>query len=182
MDAGCGSSTRGSRAVTTQSSRIESAGSVEFDQTHDLTVVRMPLSMSSWGALGWSGGSAYLNMYRQIKEVVDQQEISQIHVACVLPEGFLAWMLQRRLGLPFTVYVHGEELNIVSKSRELTWMSKRVLGNANRIITNSENTANILLSSWPVQRERLRVASRRRYPTVLPDSTGPCNSQGAGLG
>lgn len=135
----------------------DSVGTAEFDRSHDLPIIRMPLDLESWGMVGWRGGNAYLNLFRRLNCIADEHEITAIHAACVLPEGFLAWMLGRRLGLPYVVYVHGEELNIVRQSRELTWMARRVFGNASRIITNSYNTADILQSAWPVSREQISV-------------------------
>jgi phosphatidylinositol alpha-1,6-mannosyltransferase len=80
-----------------------------------------------------------------------------VHAACCLPEGFLAWLLRRRLGIPYLVYVHGEELNVARTSRELTWMMRRALWNAELVVANSGNTARLLQAGWPISRDRLHV-------------------------
>lgn len=135
----------------------ESADGARFDETHHLQVARMALPVDSWGILDWRGASEYLRLYRSLRSIVGEQQIGEVHAACVLPEGFLAWMMWRRTGLPYCVYVHGEELNIASRSRELTWMANRVFGAARLVIANSENTARLLRARWPVSEERLRV-------------------------
>jgi phosphatidyl-myo-inositol dimannoside synthase len=135
----------------------QSAEGARFDETHVLPVVRMALPSETWGVLGWRVASEYYRLYRELKNLVKEHQIHQVHAACVLPEGFLAWMLRRRIGLPYRVYVHGEELNIVGKSRELTWMACRVLRGAEQVIANSRNTAELLRRRWPVDERRIQV-------------------------
>jgi phosphatidyl-myo-inositol dimannoside synthase len=135
----------------------DSAGSREFDKTHKLPIERLSLHLSSWGALGWRRGSAYLAAYRKLRQIVRDHRIVEVHAACCLPEGFLAWIMRRRMGIAYLVYVHGEELNVARSSRELTWMTRRVLRDADLVIANSQNTANILYGGWPISEPRLRV-------------------------
>jgi phosphatidylinositol alpha-1,6-mannosyltransferase len=66
-------------------------------------------------------------------------------------------MLQRRLQTPYAVYVHGEELNVVRTSRELTWMARRVLRSAQLVIANSRNTARLLENGWPIRADQIQV-------------------------
>jgi len=135
----------------------ESAEGAQFDATHDLAVKRLVLPTESWGILDWRGASEYFQLFRELRQLIEEHAICQVHAACALPEGFLAWMLRQRLGLPYCVYVHGEELNIVSKSRELTWMTRRVFRAAELVVANSQNTAKLLGQNWPVDEERLKV-------------------------
>jgi phosphatidylinositol alpha-1,6-mannosyltransferase len=133
------------------------AGSADFDRTHNLQVVRLPFDLRSWGALGFRPALAYYRLYRRLSELMDEQKFTSIHASNFLPEGFLAWMLFRRFKLPYTVYVHGEELNIAATSRELSWMTRQVYRDAAQVICNSVNTANLLKSGWPVAPERVHV-------------------------
>jgi phosphatidylinositol alpha-1,6-mannosyltransferase len=135
----------------------ESKEAAAFDSTHQLQIVRLGMPNGLWGFLDWKGSATYCQLYRELSPIVRTSGADQIHVACVLPEGLLAWMLRRRLGLPYSVYVHGEELNIVSKSRELSWMARRVFRSADRVIANSQNTAELLRQEWPVDDGRLHV-------------------------
>jgi phosphatidyl-myo-inositol dimannoside synthase len=132
-------------------------GAAEFDRTHNLRIVRLPLEFRSWGALGWRSGNAYLGLYRRLRRIAAEKAVARVHAACILPEGFLAWMLRQRLQIPYLVYIHGEELNVVRQSHELTWMSKRVLADASQIIANSDNTASLLQSTWSVPLARIHV-------------------------
>jgi phosphatidylinositol alpha-1,6-mannosyltransferase len=132
-------------------------GSDAFDMHHDLPIVRLPLDLASWGAIGWRRGSAYIGVYRKLLQMVREHEVDTIHAACCLPEGFVAWMLRRRTGVSYYVYVHGEELNVARTSRELTWMTRNVLSAATLVIANSHNTAEILQETWAGSGARLRV-------------------------
>jgi phosphatidylinositol alpha-1,6-mannosyltransferase len=68
-------------------------------------------------------------------------------------------MLPRTLGAPYLIFVHGEEVPIVRGSRELAWMTKRVLRGAQRIIANSENTRRRLAESWPEHASKVVVVT-----------------------
>jgi phosphatidylinositol alpha-1,6-mannosyltransferase len=75
----------------------------------------------------------------------------------VVPEGWIALGLKRRLGIPYACYVHGEELAVYRQSRELSWMARRVLRSASRVIVNSHNTLAHLRAAWPESAARAAV-------------------------
>jgi phosphatidylinositol alpha-1,6-mannosyltransferase len=54
-------------------------------------------------------------------------------------------------------YVWGEEMNCFSASRELTWLTRRVLRRAAFVVTCSRNTERILVEEWRVPAERIRL-------------------------
>jgi phosphatidylinositol alpha-1,6-mannosyltransferase len=125
----------------------EFPGAEEFDRTHALDIHRLPLTMPAWGLKSASGLRDYWRLFRALKRLVRQEGIDRLHVGRDLPEGWLAWMLNRWCGLPYLVYVHGEELNLGVQSREMRWMMRRVFGRAERVIVNSRNTAR-LMRDW----------------------------------
>jgi phosphatidyl-myo-inositol dimannoside synthase len=134
-----------------------SPGCESFDRDQELKIERMDLQLPSWGAFGLRRSVAYLAAYQQLCEIVYRHDVEAVHAACCLPEGFLAWMLRRRFGLPYLVYVHGEELNVAGTSRELSWLTRRALRSAELVIANSQNTADILRERWQTPLERVRV-------------------------
>lgn len=129
----------------------------EYDRVHDLSITRLPLHFSSWGLLGLASLKQYYSAYRALKKLVKQHRIEVLHCGKCLPEGLLAWFLQRRFGLPYICYVHGEELSIAAGSRELFWWASRVLRGAARVIANSQNTASLLRGAWGVGESQIRV-------------------------
>ncbi|WP_164103328.1 glycosyltransferase family 4 protein [Candidatus Laterigemmans baculatus] len=129
----------------------------DFDRTHSLCVERAAMSFPSWGVVSPSGLACYRQLAQRAERLIDFHRPTQLHCGKILPEGFVAWWLKRRLGMPYLVYVHGEELNIASGSRELRWMTRRVLTSADRVIANSENTAGLLCKTWSVSENQLRI-------------------------
>jgi len=96
--------------------------------------------------------------------------------------GYAGWWLRRRCGLPYVVWVHGEEL---SKSRHRSLVRASLAG-ASALLTNSEFTANMLRGDLgsaapPIHKIPLgarpewlrpelsteRVAENGRIPTIL---------------
>ena len=132
-------------------------GDAKFDRTHSLNIQRASMSFPTWGVASRSGLACYRQLAKRVERMIEAHKPDQLHCGKVLPEGFVAWWLKRKLSIPYLVYVHGEELNIAAGSRELSWMTRRVLRSAERVIANSENTAGLLRDDWGVSEEQLRV-------------------------
>src|SRR5204863_9723304 len=79
-----------------------------------------------------------------------------------LPEGVMALALKWWLGVPYVVYTHGEDVGTASTSRELSWLTQRVMRGARFIIANSRNTQELLCRHWNLPVERVR----QLYPGV----------------
>jgi phosphatidylinositol alpha-1,6-mannosyltransferase len=69
----------------------------------------------------------------------------------------MALALKRWMGIPYACYVHGEDVNAASTSRELRWLASRVLRGADFVIPNSRNTERILKEEWFVPDARIRL-------------------------
>jgi phosphatidylinositol alpha-1,6-mannosyltransferase len=135
----------------------EFPGAAEFDDQHDVRVVRVPLSLPSWGVLSPSGMKNYWRAVRRLTRIAQSGQVNQIHCGRCLPEGLMARMIQWRTGLPFICYSHGEELKYAASSRELTWLARRVLRRAEFVIANSTSTRRILTDGWRVSPDRIRL-------------------------
>src|SRR5262245_54059694 len=135
----------------------EHANQAGFDRTHDLHVVRLPLAFSTWGFASVRGFKEYMGLAKRLKRLVDAKQVDIVHSGKCLPEGFLAWLTKRWTGVPYIVYVHGEELNVALGSRELRWLTRRVLVGANCVIANSKNTNRILRDEWDLPEHHIRV-------------------------
>ena len=133
-----------------------------LDATHDLRVVRLPLTMQEWGLRSVKGLKGYCRVLPRLRKLVRQNSISRIHCGRCLPEGVMALVLRYWLGVPYCCYVHGEDVTTACESRELTMIVKRVLGRADLIFANSQNTKQILKSQWRLSDEKVRVL----YPGV----------------
>jgi phosphatidylinositol alpha-1,6-mannosyltransferase len=129
----------------------------EFDSTHDLAITRMPLMFRSWGISNPRSLWDYLRAVRQLRQLVRREQIGMIHCGRCLPEGLIARILKLWRGTPYCCYVHGEEMNYASGSRELACLARWVLRDATFLIANSRNTESILRDQWDVPPERIQV-------------------------
>jgi phosphatidylinositol alpha-1,6-mannosyltransferase len=149
-------------------------GDEAFDRKHGLNVVRLPLSFTTWGMASWAGFRQYTSMWWKLRRIVRRDHVTAIHCSKCLPEGWLAWLLRRSEGLPYLCYVHGEELNLAGQSRELAWLTRRVLNGAGFVIANSRNTQQIL-ETWSVPPARIHVLNpgvdTEQFRPALPDET-----------
>jgi phosphatidylinositol alpha-1,6-mannosyltransferase len=129
----------------------------EFDRTHDRNVRRIPLSMAQWGLRSAVGLKGYARMFRAISALLEENSVECIHCARCLPEGWGAWLLKARYGIPYMCYVHGEDVSYAEHSRELSWMVRRVIKGATFLVANSENSARLLLDRWHVPERKVHV-------------------------
>jgi len=145
----------------------------EFDAHAELTIQRGPLAFPQWGLRSYRGIQHYVRAFRWLSAIVRRERVSQVHAGRALPEGWLALLLNKRFGLPYLCYTHGEELSYGQASRELGWMMRRVHRSARMMVANSENTARLLQKDWQVARDKLHVlhpgTDTDRYRPAAPD-------------
>jgi phosphatidylinositol alpha-1,6-mannosyltransferase len=129
----------------------------EFDCTHDLRVLRLPLYLRSRAIRSLHGLRGYFRGLRALHRVLKSQPIGMLHCARCLPEGLMALALKCWWRKDYACYCHGEELGTASTSRELAWLTRRVLRGASFIIANSRNTSRILHEEWDVPQASIRL-------------------------
>lgn len=129
----------------------------KFDATHDLAISRMPLTLGSWGVSNPRSLWQYGQTVRHLNRLVRRERIGMLHCGRCLPEGVMARLLKSWRGTPYGCYVHGEEMNYASASRELAFLARWVLRGASFLIANSRNTERILREQWDVPCERIQV-------------------------
>ncbi|WP_339722069.1 glycosyltransferase family 4 protein [uncultured Paraglaciecola sp.] len=119
-------------------------GAAEFDNTHQLNILRMPLKSAEWGLKSFKGIKFYWRLIWKIREIIKQQHITHIHCGRVIHEGVTAWLLKLLTGTPYLCYVHGEDVETAATSGEHNLMVKQVCKHAERLICNSQNSGNIV--------------------------------------
>jgi phosphatidylinositol alpha-1,6-mannosyltransferase len=151
--------------------------SAPFDAAQAYEIQRLPLTMSQWGVLDRRGAYCYWQALQSLRRMLRTARPSpggtMIHAARCLPEGWLAWMLSWTHGIPYAVYVHGEDVTTAATSREHRAMVRRVFARAKFIIANSQNTATILREHWQLPDAKVRViypgVDTRRYTAAPQD-------------
>jgi phosphatidylinositol alpha-1,6-mannosyltransferase len=122
-----------------------------------MPIHRMPLRFPSWGIASPGNALRYISALHRVRRLVREHDISEIHCGRCLPEGLLALAMRRTHGTPYHCYIHGEELNSMSASRELTVLATRVYRHATSLIVNSENTARMLADRMPQMHDRVHI-------------------------
>ncbi len=138
------------------------ARQAEFDATHHLDVVRAPLTKSQWGIARLDSVREYWRIAQTVRKLAKERGIERLHCGRCLPEGWVAFLLKYLAGLPYVCYVHGEDVESAATSRELSWMTRRVLNNADFLVANSQNTSRLLTENWNVPKSKVRLL----YPGV----------------
>jgi phosphatidylinositol alpha-1,6-mannosyltransferase len=150
-------------------------GQTEFDQTHDLRLVRLPLSLPAWGLRSFRGLFGYGRALRRLRPLLRSEQVVAIHSGRCLPEGLMALALKRWVNVPYACYVHGEDVSTATTSRELSWLVRRVLHGADLLIANSHSTERMLHEEWAMPAERVRVlhpgVDTRRFVPAAPNPT-----------
>lgn len=138
-------------------------GARAFDDTHRVNMTRGPMTFRDTGVFSWAGWCDYCRLARQVRELAAREKVDVLWCGRCVPEGWVAWMVQRRTGLPYIVSAHGEEVTLpdpgatagVMVSRAHRWMARRVFAGATAVVTNSENTRRIVRDSWHVPDARI---------------------------
>jgi phosphatidylinositol alpha-1,6-mannosyltransferase len=119
-------------------------GASEFDSTHQLNILRIPLRSTEWGLKSIRGLKFYWRVFWQIRKIIKQHHITHLHCGRVIHEGVTAWLLKLIIGTPYLCYVHGEDVETAATSGEHNLMVKQVCKHAELLICNSHNSANIV--------------------------------------
>jgi phosphatidyl-myo-inositol dimannoside synthase len=134
----------------------EAPDSEPFDRGSPVPIVRMPLSFRNWGISSPRAALQYGRATRQISRLIRDVRPGAMHCGKCLPEGFIASLMKRRYGISFACFVHGEELTLAATSRELSWLTRRVLHDAARVIANSAHSKT-LLRKWGLTDDKVTV-------------------------
>lgn len=119
-------------------------GDAAFDRVAPMPISRLRFNFTSWGLLHPVSAWQHVRTFASLFAAARRSGASAIHCGKCLPEGTLGTLLKRVLGIRLVVFVHGEELTLAHGSRELRWLTSRVLHNADLIVANSANTKRLL--------------------------------------
>ena len=157
-----------SLAVLTDTARpAPAAESFDRHARDDLgwSIVRMPM-FGETGFLSLRGVRGHHAVVRAARRLHADRPLTAVHCGRCVPEGLAGAYLARRLGVPLTCFVHGEEVKLptgdlsaggVMTSRQHRWIARLALNSARRLIVNSESTARILRDDWGTAAERIVV-------------------------
>jgi phosphatidylinositol alpha-1,6-mannosyltransferase len=132
-------------------------GAAEFDRTHSHAVFRLPMQLGDRGVRKWPSMKYYLRTAWRVTRLVKDHGIQMLHCGRNLPEGFVGYMVNKLCGVPYLFVCHGEDIGVTKTSREMTWMTRRVMRRAVGVVANSFNTRRMLLEEWGYPENRIHV-------------------------
>jgi phosphatidylinositol alpha-1,6-mannosyltransferase len=133
-------------------SRLEGVAATVITDRRDgaerglIRVVQVPMASGQWGVTDLRSLGRHLRVAAQLERECRGRP-SVVHCGRALPEGLAALMLRRAWhGPPYLCWTHGEELEYVARSRELSFLLTRVHRGAAAVVANCRNTAERLQS------------------------------------
>ena len=144
-------------------------GAELFDAASPLPIHRIKLAFPTWGLPEPRGAAHYLRALLTLRRIVRQVRPDVIHCGKCLPEGLLAAAFKRWGGLPFSCFVHGEELTLAGTSRELNRLTRSVLRQASTVIANSHHTRQMLVEHWDVVEDEASQAESKSGSPMFGD-------------
>lgn len=117
-------------------------GDSGFDSAHTWKVYRRnPYWFFVW--------PQWLRMLAQVYGIVRSEKIERIHVHHALPSGYVALFMKKFLKIPYTVFLHGSDLQLASqhpgKLKKFAWVCRE----AEKVVVNSQYFKNFLNSKVP---------------------------------
>ncbi len=111
-------------------------GGTEFDIKNSWKTIRLK---PFWGLR-----PRWFKLLLQLRKIIKQEQISELFVHHVLPVGYVAYLLKKNLGISYTIFLHGTDLEMATNKRSKTKKFAKICLNANRVVVNSEFLKNKL--------------------------------------
>lgn len=124
-------------------------------------IVRRPIATDQWGIRSLRALRRHARVASSLRWIAAGRRKGLVHCGRALPEGVAALMGYGLRGWPYVCWCHGEDLETARASRELTFVMKRVYGQAAGVLANSRNTKGLLVDLG-VPSDRIDVV----YPGV----------------
>lgn len=113
-------------------------GAELHDATYPRPVTRFDDTRYTW--MKPESSLEYARMLAATMRVCQRDRIEVLHCARVIPEGLVAMAVRRALGVPYTVWVHGEEVSIYARFAVKKRLMPRVFAGARAVFVNSTFT------------------------------------------
>ncbi len=129
----------------------------EMDSHYPHPILRENLHVDERILSNWTSLRRYQQISGRLRNIVRQHQVSAIHAGRPLHEGLVARWMNIRYGIPYLCFIHGEDINVATTSRELKILTQSILKNAYRLVANSNFTVGLLRSDWQVPEEKIAL-------------------------
>ena len=88
----------------------------------------------------------FLFAERALAKLVREEGIEMVHAHWHLPNGWVAWRVHRKTGVPFGVTLHGSDVFMAEHNPFFSWMARKALGGASHVTSCSADLRDRLLA------------------------------------
>lgn len=108
---------------------------------------------SQQGFFSWR--RSFKNIYQKIK----REKIEHVLVGQILPLGTVAFCLSYILPFKYSIFFHGLDLSLALKAGRKRFLSRLIIGRANKLIAANSFVAQILLDTFPEKKEDIKIVN-----------------------
>lgn len=108
----------------------------------------------------WPLWPKWLRMYFQIRKIIKKEKIERLFIHQALPVGYIGRLVKKFNKIPYTIFLHGTDLEMATRHGWKRSNFKKVCQNAERIIVNS----NFLQNKLAQKIENLTTPVQVLYP------------------
>jgi phosphatidylinositol alpha-1,6-mannosyltransferase len=106
-------------------------GSQKWDEAQTYTIIRKSFFFPKAVWPRW------LLLYFHVRKIIKEHNIEQLHVHHMLPVGYVAYILRKKV--PYLVFSHGTDMVLATKSKWKRHWTQKVLLRSKRVFTNSDS-------------------------------------------
>jgi phosphatidyl-myo-inositol dimannoside synthase len=129
----------------------DAPGATTLDARYPRAVTRFHAQRYEW--MKPESAAEYASMLAHTLSVCRRERIEVLHCARVIPEGLVAMAVNRALGTPYTVWVHGEEVTMYMRYAVKKRLMPQIFQRARAVFANSNFTqGKAILAGAPVER------------------------------
>jgi phosphatidylinositol alpha-1,6-mannosyltransferase len=127
---------------------LPAADAEQFDAAQPFLTIRKELFFKYF----WP---SWLKLYVVVRKLIKEHQIEQLHVHHMLPVGYVARLLQKKV--PYLIFSHGTDMILATKTKWKRLQTIRIVSNAIRIIVNSESLRRRFIQQIPIVEKKVVV-------------------------
>lgn len=91
----------------------------------------------------------WIKLYFEVKKIVKQEKIELIMLHHILPVGYVAYLIKKKLKIPYIIFSHGTDIAYAAADKNKKKKAHVVAREALQIITNSESLKKRTIEAFP---------------------------------
>ncbi len=99
----------------------------------------------------------WLRLYFEVKKIVREQKIELIMLHHILPVGYVAYLIKKRLKIPYIIFSHGTDIAYASQDKKKKKKASVVAQGSLQIIANSESLKQRTIQAFPELAQKITV-------------------------